>query len=251
MKRPLPEVVADPSDLHLPKNLVKQETQQALCWATTPELFDGLPHSDCLRILSTGCRKEIPASELIFRAGDPSMIFLMIEGRAKVTQVTQDGVEVVVWLNSAGQIVGSLNLASRVHSSTAKALEVCKVIAWELCTFEDNIDRFPTLFRNVMRIGARQMSEMSCRICEVSTQEAMPRLARTLIRLSEQIGRRVNGRLEISLTQEALSQMTAMNLYTLNRHLSEWEKEQLVSRQRSTIVIRDLQGLKRLCSAVA
>jgi CRP/FNR family transcriptional regulator, nitrogen oxide reductase regulator len=251
MKRVMPDLVADRSDIYSPQSLARQETTQTLRWTTTPELFEGLPHSDCLRILSTGCHKEIPSGQVIFRVGDPTMIFLMIEGRAKVTQVTEDGGEVVLWLNTPGQIIGSLNLASRIHSSTAKALQRCKVLMWDLSAFEDNIDRFPALFRNVMRIGALQMSEMSRRICEVSTEGATPRLARSLIRLSEQIGRSVNGELEIGLTQEALAQMTAMSLFSLNRQLSQWERQQLVVCSRNTIVIRDLQGLKRLCGAAA
>ena len=122
---------------------------------------------------------------------------------------------------------------------------------WGLWTFEDNVDRFPGLFRNVMRIGARQMNDLSRRICEVSTEKATPRLARGLVRLCDQIGRPVNGHFEIDLTQEALAQMTAMNPYSVNRQLSEWERQDLVIRHRSIIVIRDLQSLKRLCGAVA
>jgi CRP/FNR family transcriptional regulator, nitrogen oxide reductase regulator len=252
MKKARPDLVADPSDLYSSQpSLAMSETKQALPWVTTPELFEGLAYSDGLRILSTGCHMEIPSGEVIFRAGDTTKIFLLIEGRAKVTQVTEDGREVVLWLNTPGQIIGSLNLASHIHSSTAKALRRCKVLMWDLCAFEDNIDRFPALFRNVMRIGALQMSEMSRRICEVSTEEATPRLARSLIRLSEQLGRSVNGQLEIDLTQEALAQMTGMNMFTLNRYLSEWERQQIVICQRSAVVIRDLQGLKRLCGAAA
>jgi CRP/FNR family cyclic AMP-dependent transcriptional regulator len=251
VKTTVRDVVSDCPDTDPPRAEAVKEEQEAFRWATPPDLFEGIPHSDCLRILSTGCLKDIRSSEVIFQAGDPKAIFLMIEGLAKVTQVTEGGVEVLLWINGAGRIIGAIDLASCIQVSTAKALEVCKVIAWNLRAFEYNLDRFPTFCRNVVRVGARQIEEMSCRICEVSTEEAMPRLARSLIRLSEQIGRHVNGQLEIGLTQEALAQMTAMNMYALNRHLSKWQKQQLVICQKGSIVIRDLHGLKHLCRAVA
>jgi CRP-like cAMP-binding protein len=251
MRRAMADLYVDRSDLYsVPQTFSTHETEQALPWSTTPELFEGLLHSESLRILSTGRRTEISSSGVIFRAGDPNMIFLLIDGRAKVTQVTEGGGEVVLWLNTPGQIIGSLNSASRTYSSTARALQTCKVLRWNWSTFRDNMDRFPELLRNVMRIGARQMDDLARRICEVSTEKAMPRLARGLIRLSEQIGRSANGCFEIDLTQEALAQITALNHYSVNRQLSEWERQNLVICHRNTVVIRDLQGLKRVCGAV-
>lgn len=224
------------------------QTEQAIPWTTTPELFGGLPESDCLRILSMASHRAVPAGELIFQADDPTMIFLLTEGRVKVTQVSEDGREIVLWLNVPGQMIGSLNRGGRTQSSTAKAMQTCKFLVWDLPAFETNLDRFPSLLGNFMSIAVRQMNELSCRICEVSTATARPRLARALIRLTAHIGRRVNDDFELDLTQETLAQMTAMDMYSLNRVLSEWKKERLVACHRKIIVVRDLPGLQRLCS---
>jgi CRP-like cAMP-binding protein len=139
-------------------------------------------------------------------------------------------------------------LSERAHSSTAKAMQICQVLIWDLPTFKANLDRFPQLFRNAMSIGVRQMNELSRRICEISTGTALPRLAHSLIRLSGQIGHRVNSHFELHLTQEVLAQMTAMNIYTLNRQLSQLQEQGLVACHRGTVVVRDLPGLEQLCS---
>jgi CRP-like cAMP-binding protein len=173
---------------------------------------------------------------------------LLIEGRVKVSQVSKNGSEVILWLNVPGQTIGSLNLTpGYAHSSTAEAVQDCKVLVWELPMFEASLERFPPLFRNVQAIMVRQIDELSRRICEISTGTVAPRLAHGLLRLIGQIGREVNGDVELNLTQETLAEMTATTFYTVCRQLAEWERRGLVFRRKYTIVIRDLSGLRRLC----
>jgi CRP-like cAMP-binding protein len=149
-----------------------------------------------------------------------------------------------------GQIIGSLSLmGGGTHSSSAQAIQPCQVLIWDAPMFDAALDRYPQFLRNAQQIVARQFSELSCRIREVSTETVLPRLAHGLIRLADQIGRRVNGHFELDVTQEALAQMTAMTFYTANRQLSEWEDQGLVKRRKYTIVIRDLPALKRLCNS--
>ena len=215
-----------------------------------PDLFDGLPEKECLSILGSAYRREIPSGDVIFRAGDPKkMIYLLTEGRVKITQVSKNGSEVILWLNTPGQIIGSLSLmAGGTHSSTAEAIQPSRVLIWDAAMFEANLERYPLFLRNTQHTIARQFGELSCRVREVSTETVLPRLAHGLVRLTNQIGRKVNDTFELDVTQEALAQMTAMTFYTANRQLSEWEEQGLVLRRKYTIVVRDLPALKRLCN---
>lgn len=226
------------------------EKKQGLPWRVTPELFAGLSEPMCRNIISGAYPRDIPSSEVMFTAGDPKKtIYMLIEGRVKITQVSRGGSEVILWLNTPGQIIGSLSLmAGGSHSFTAQAIQASQVLVWDAAQFEAALDRHPQFLRNAQDIVARQFAELSSRIREVSTETVMPRLAHGLVRLSEQIGRRVNDHFEVDVTQEALAQMTAMTFYTANRQLSEWEDQGLVHRRKYTIVIRDLPALKRLCN---
>jgi CRP-like cAMP-binding protein len=201
--------------------------------------------------LANAYRRDIPCGDILFRAGDPKrMIYLLTDGRVKITQVSKNGSEVILWLNTPGQIIGSLSLmAGGSHSSTAEAIRDCQALLWDSPIFDGMLDRHPVFLRNVQHIIALQLSELSCRIREVSTETVLPRLAHGLIRLTDQIGRQVEDTVELDVTQEALAQMTAMTFYTANRQLSEWEEQGLVARKKYTIVIRDLPALKRLCNS--
>jgi len=99
-------------------------------WTRSTELFEGLTDSVCEAILSTCYRGGFSPNETIYREGEPKeAIFLLAEGRVKVSQVSKKGKEVLLWLNLPGQVIGSLNLvADGVHSSTARAVQSCKVL---------------------------------------------------------------------------------------------------------------------------
>ena len=213
------------------------------------ELFEGLSESASQRI-STSPLKWFAVGQEIFRAGERrEAIYVLLDGLAKVSQVDCNGNEVILWLTTPGQVIGSLNFAtSGTHSSSARAVQPCSVVMWSLPVFESILEYFPAVMKNVERIIARQIVELSCRICEISTAPAWLCTGRALIRLTDQIGRLVNGHVEVELTQETLAQLVGTTMYNVNHLLSDWELKGLVARRRRTIVVRDLPGLKRLCA---
>jgi len=73
-------------------------------WTRSTELFEGLTDSVCEAILSTCYRGGFSPNETIYREGEPKeAIFLLAEGRVKVSQVSKKGKEVLLWLNLPGR----------------------------------------------------------------------------------------------------------------------------------------------------
>lgn len=211
----------------------------------SPELFAGLPPSACQSILSTSNEEVFSSGQQIFRQGEPKQkIFLLKQGLVKVSQFNQRGDEAILWLNVAGEIIGSLNYLTPTYCSSALTVQPCKVMMWRLPAFEAILDRFPLLLRNVALIMARQTAELSSRIFELTTASAGVCLAHALIRMTDKIGRRVDDHYEVDLTQETLALMVGTTLYYVSHLLSIWERQGLLVPGRCRIVIRDLPGLK-------
>lgn len=215
------------------------ETRQQSPLLEMSELFADLPGSVCTDIVSTARPRDFACRQVIFFAGDPiKATLLLTEGRAKITQLVESGSEVILRLTAPGEVIGELGLVSgSTHSSTAVALQACKVLVWGAATFEAALDRFPILRRNAKRILQRRLDELESRYCEVSTQMASPRLAHALVRLINQIGHKVNNHVEINVSQAALAQMTAMTSFTVSRLLTDWENQGLLRVRRQTIEI--------------
>jgi CRP-like cAMP-binding protein len=81
----------------------------------------------------------------------------------------------------------------------------------------------------------------------VATETASPRLAHVLVRLTDKVGHKVHGHVEINVSQEALAQMTAMTSSTVNRLLIKWENQGLLKVRREAIEIHSFLRLLSLC----
>src|SRR6266403_4956772 len=203
------------------------------------ELFADLPGSVCTEIVATARPRDYACRQVMFLAGDPiKETLLLTDGRAKIIQLAESGSEVILRFTVPGEVIGELGLVPwSAHSSTAQALQDCKVLVWSAASFQAALDRFPILQRNAERIIQRRLEELESRFCEVSTQLAPPRLAHALIRLTDQIGHKVNSHVEVNVSQEALAQMSAMTTFTVNRLLTNWESQGFLRVRRETIEI--------------
>jgi CRP-like cAMP-binding protein len=211
-------------------------------------LFSGVSPSDCASIVSTAREKHFLGRQIIFAEGDPvRQIWLLLSGCVKVTQLGLNGDEVILKLNGPGEIVGAFGSCTRCnHCSAAQTLQPSTGLLWEAANFESALDRFPLLRRNVARVLEERLREMEERFREVSTEKVGSRLSSELIRLSKQVGRSVNGDVEISLSRADLAQMTGTTLFTVSRLLCRWKSLGIVNVRREGVSVRNVEALAQL-----
>ena len=213
------------------------------------ELFSDVPASVSTNLLSRGHFRNLLTGDVLFCVGDPAKeVFLLTEGRVRTTQVTKNGEEVILRLDSPGDLIGSLGMHLAVtHNATAQAIEESKALVWDANTFKDALRRSPILERNTQRFLKRCICELEQKFCEVATAKASSRLALELVRLLKQIGQKRNGQREIKIPHEWVAEMVAMSQFTVSRFLAEWERQGVVSVRHGTITIQNYASLKRLC----
>jgi CRP-like cAMP-binding protein len=211
-------------------------------------LFRDISPGDCTNILSASYEKHFLRRQTVFFEGDPiRKILLLINGSIKETQVGQNGTAVILRLSGLGEIVGPLGSATRgEHSSTAHTLELSTVLAWDKPVFDALSQRYPSLKRNTARILEERLQELEERFREIATEKVAPRLSNELVRLLHQVGRRVNGHVEIGISREELAQLTGTTLFTVSRVLCQWETLGVVSSRREVVLVRNLPALMEL-----
>lgn len=213
-------------------------------------LFARLSPSDCANIVAMGHERDYSRRETLFFEGDTvERVLLLMYGCAKVTQFGPEGSEVILRLAGPGEIVDAFGSWGGKHSSTAQALQPTRALVWDAATFEAASDRYPILRRNIATALCLRLQELEERFREISTQKVAPRLSSQLVRLVGQVGRRVDGAIEISLSQEELAQLTGTTLFTVSRVLSYWDQMGIVSTRREAVLVRDLKALSGLAGA--
>jgi len=211
-------------------------------------LFSDIPASECREIASAAYEKRFARRETIFREGDPvRRVVLLTSGSAKIVQLGQSGTEVILAVRGPGEMVGTVGLRPQDrHCSTALALAPSTAFVWDSAAFEAFSQRSVHLRRNITQILCQQLHELEERYREISTERVSVRLSHQLVRLLNQLGRRVNGRLEIRLSREELAQLTGTTLFTVSRLLSDWNQRGIVSTRREAVSVHDPKALAEL-----
>jgi CRP-like cAMP-binding protein len=165
----------------------------------------------------------------------------------KLTQVSPDGNEVILWINGHGESMGMQAEDSfGLNSCTAKVVERCRVMIWEQARVIALLGKCQRLGRNLNQILSHRLQELETRFREVATERVANRLAMTLLRLQARIGKPCEGGIELSLSREELAQMTGTTLFTISRLLSKWGEDGIITPRRQAVVVRDPSRLQQI-----
>jgi CRP-like cAMP-binding protein len=209
-------------------------------------LFKGVSPGDYARISEAARVKLFRRGEVLHLEGDPvQRVLVVASGFAKVSKHGRNGVEVILRFGVPGDALGGVDLFSTGrHCATAQAFRPCRTLVWDAPAFKALVERHPVLHQNMARILVGDLLELEERFREVATEKVGQRVARQLVRLRGQIGRRVDGQIEIGLSREELAQMTGTTLFTVSRLLSAWEALGMVRPRRESVTICDVEGLR-------
>ena len=205
-------------------------------------LFRGLRSQDLADILHASALRSFKKSFVVYRQGQPATcLFVIARGRIKMCQVTASGKEVASSFLEPGQMFGGPALfGDALYSLTAVAFEPSTLLSWSSVVVSRLLDQYPRLARNAMNVMASRISELQERCQELSTERVEQRVARALLRLAQQTGRKEEAGilLKIQLSREDLAEMTGTTLFTVSRILSRWAKDGLVDVGRQRVLLR-------------
>jgi CRP/FNR family transcriptional regulator, nitrogen oxide reductase regulator len=211
-------------------------------------LFSNVSPPECREIVSVAREQEYSRRQIIYLEGDPvRQVVLLTSGYAKIVQFGRNGTEVILRLNGPGEVVGTFGLCTQAcHRSRAQALSASKALVWDAVVFESIAQGIPVLRRNTIHTLSKRVEDLEQRFREISTEKVSARLSHQILRLLNQVGRRVNGVVEISLSREELAQLIGTTLFTVSRLLSDWDHRGIVSTRRKSVSVHNLQALVEL-----
>ena len=204
-------------------------------------LFANLPQQAIEKIAWLARPKVIARDELLFMQGQPARSIALIRtGSIKISQLSNTGNEVILWIYGTGTVIGTLtDPMSGCYTSSARALEQSTALVWDFEALQALMQEYPQMRINASHILAIRLNELEERFREVATEKVAKRVAYALLRLLKHIGKKVNGGIEVSLSREELAQMTGTTLFTISRLFSKWDELGYVHPRRNAVVVRD------------
>lgn len=213
-------------------------------------MFQGLSNGSYTEILQASIERAYEKENFLFYQDEPAeLIFVVIQGRIKLFQLTPDGQQVIMRVGTPGMMLAAISLAEgAVYPVSAQAAEESRLISWKRDVLLKAIEQYPPLALNALKVLSGHVREFQDRYRELATERVERRLARTVIRLAGQAGKKTDEGvlLDLPITRQDLAEMCGTTLFTVSRILSQWEDHGLVRAGREKILILFPHGLVRI-----
>lgn len=210
-------------------------------------LFRGAGPDELEAALQAARHCEVQRGGFFFHQGEPAESFyVIVEGRVRLTQLNPEGHQVIIHLMGPGDGMGIIvALSNMTYPLSAEAMADCEALRWDYESTVQLMKQHPSLALNGLRLVGSRFQELQDRYLELATERVERRVARALLRLARQTGKRVERGvlLDLPLTRQDLGEMTGTTLYTVSRILSGWEQQGLIETGRERIVICRPHGL--------
>ena len=187
---------------------------------------------------------------MYFREGEPAHTFFVLDtGSVKLTQLTPEGHQVVLRLVGPGDAFGGVAaFGGATYPVSAEAVTDSTALEWSGEVMSALMERHPKLALNALRFVAGRLHDLQIQYRQLATEKVERRVARALLRLVQQAGRRIESGvlIDLPLSREDIAQMTGTTLFTVSRIISRFESEGLLEAGRQRVVIREPHGLVKV-----
>jgi CRP-like cAMP-binding protein len=186
-------------------------------------LFSHVADSDLEQIASHLIERRYPRNTTIVEEGLPGdYMYIIREGRVKVTKLSEDGREKILAFFEPGHFVGDMALLDRApRSASVKTLTPVRVLALSRADFTGLIRKSPDLAISVIRELSGRLRAVNDQASALSFQRVKDRTKGLLIRLAKDEALDGQHLLTPSLTHQQIADMIGTSRETVTRVIKD------------------------------
>lgn len=210
--------------------------------------FEGLPDSAVQAATSHVVTRNHPANQVILLENDwGNSVYFIMEGWVKIRTYNVDGKEVTLNILGQGELFGEMAPLDEVPRSTDVITLVPTTISnLPSQDFVKLIHAEPLAGIRLAQLMARRLRQVNRRL-RLRESDSTSRVVDILLFLADGQGKKAEQGIEIpNLPHRELSSLSGLARETVTRVLSKLEKKALISRNRETLCILDVNELERM-----
>jgi CRP/FNR family transcriptional regulator, cyclic AMP receptor protein len=205
----------------------------------TVEDLDGIKQVSCF-----------PEGSMVFLEGqDARGVYILCQGRAKLTTANADGKSMILKIAEPGTILGlHACISGKPYEVTIETLQPSQLAFIRRDDFLRFLNRHPDACLRAAEHLARDCQSAYDVIRSIGLSHSVSeKLARLLLQWSSD-ARVVDGkiRLKLALTHEEMAQLIGTSRETVTRNISDFKKQGVLEINGSTLVIKNKPALERL-----
>jgi CRP/FNR family transcriptional regulator len=179
---------------------------------------------------------------------NPRGVFILCQGRAKLTASSADGKTLILKIVEPGEVLGlSSTVSGKPYEATVELLEPTQVNFIRRAEFLNFLRKHGDA---ALRVAQQLSQNYHTAYQEIRTlglsQSASEKLARLLLEwaASENSGR--GQKVKVTLTHEEIAQMIGTSRETVTRAFADLKKRKFIEVRGATVTIRDRSALESL-----
>jgi len=199
-----------------------------------------------------GRRQRLRVGTTLFTEGDTSSrVVLLLAGRVKVSTFSDEGQETVLAFRGAGDVLGELAaIDGEDHMATVTVVEEGEALIVPATAFLSALETEPGLALALLRSVIGRLRNADRLRAEFVALDVTGRVAQRLIELAASYGTPVDGgtKIGLPLSQRELAGWVGASREAVNKALAQLEDRELVLRDHGSLIVRDVEGLRRRAS---
>lgn len=194
--------------------------------------LDDLGDDQWAALRSRATCHEFPAGTTIFSpTPDPHSVYLLESGRARILRLSPSGDEVTLGYVAAGEVFGELP-GFGDHARDSYAIARVQALVWRipLDLFRELIEARPAIAIEITRQMGDRLKRVEARVESLVFGDVRSRLARVLLELAEDFGRREGNCwvIDLGLSQGELATWIGTTRQSVNASMAEMRDEGLI-----------------------
>lgn len=183
----------------------------------------------------------------IFRANElNNALYVLLEGRVKITRLSEHGRELIQWFCLPGEIFGlSEDNFSQQRGLYAQAITDSKLLCIQKADFEQFIQTHPRVSLLIIKQLASRLRTLGDTLLNITSDDAHARFIKLLKRLCEFYGKK-NGSgvyVDIYLTHQQMADMIGVCRQTVSSMIGQLKRRGIIKTDRNGILIQLPQEL--------
>ena len=217
------------------------------------QLFEGLTVAQLDWVAARAHRRAFPAGTNVLTIEQPGeAVYIILHGTVKIHVEQGDGRDVILSILGAGDLLGEMSLIDSIgRSASALTLENSLMLWMDKQTFNQLLDEFPPVARNLVRILSARVRLSDQLIQALASLDVYGRVARQLLAFAERYGRPCGEgeiRIPIALTQGDIADLVGASRKRVNQVMVAFKSQDLLSTDaEGHIILYDREGLARYC----
>jgi CRP/FNR family cyclic AMP-dependent transcriptional regulator len=214
------------------------------------QIFGALLEDELAALIRLGTLVRYPAGRTVFAKGDPGdSLMIVLEGRIRISSPTAEGREMVLNFIEPGQVLGEIALLDgKPRTMSATAFEPVQVFFLRRKAMLDFLEMKPSVAIRLIGVLCQKLRRTTEVLEEKMLFSAASRVARGLLRLAAEHGRRTREGvlIDLKLSQSELGALIGLSRENVNRQLSAWRDNGIVSLRGGRILIHAPKDLEIL-----